>query len=248
MRRTATILAMASLCALACTSSRRSVYLLDASAYLSDSVHRDEDDEALLEFLDYSTYFHIISDTDRLDKQNRPGVFLSAKNTAYLNWNGDAAFGGEGDTCWIHYRSNNEQVTVGRSAAVSVFNFFNGETLRNNPEEYFDSKELNGSIKLGNTVIPFHVHQKKNENWKTKGWIELNRDSLFLQPAPRAVSGNDRSEKQSFGLQLVSINNRQPLAAIDLSASPRQVFIRKDLPKEQRSLIASYLFVLLCYL
>jgi hypothetical protein len=221
---------------------------LDASAYASDTVNRDEDDEALLEFLDYSTYFHVISDTDRVDKQNRPGVIFSAKNTAYMNWNGEAAFGGVGDTCWIHYRSNNEQVIVGRSAAVSVFNFFNGEAFRNNPDEYFDSKELNGSIKLGSTVIPFHVHQKKAENWKTKGWIEVNRDSLFLQPAPRTISGKDKSDKLSLGLQLVSGQHPHPYAAIDLHSQPRRVFIRKDLPKEQRTMVAAYLFVLLCYL
>jgi hypothetical protein len=245
MRKTATSILFIVLL-YACTATKSTPSFADPSRYITDTVHTDEEDEALLEFISYSTYFHIISDTDRVDKQNRPGVLLSAKNTSYLNWNGEAAFGSPGDTCWISYRSNNEQVSVGRSAAISVFNFFNEERLNNNPEEYFTSKELNGSIKLGQRIVPFHFHQKKTEEWKSTGWVELNRDSLFLQPFLKA--GNHKSSKNVKGLQLMRTGDDQPIAGIDLYSKPRNVFLRKDLSKENQAMISAYLFVLLCYL
>lgn len=245
MRKT-TVFFLALLFLAACTATKNNFSLTDPARYIADTVHTDEEDEALLEFISYSTYFHMISDTDRVDKQNRPGVLLSAKNTSYINWNGEAAFGSPGDTCWISYRSNNEQVSVGRSAAISVFNFFNEERLNNNPEEYFTSKELNGSIKLGQHIAPFHFHQKKAEGWKSTGWVELNRDSLFLQPALRL--GDAKRSKNVRGLQLMKQGDEHPIAAIDLYSKPRNIFLRKDLQKEEQAMVSAYLFVLLCYL
>jgi hypothetical protein len=248
MRKTTIFSFLVTMVIVACTSQKHTLHIADTSLFAFDSVHTDEEDEALVEFLDYSTYFHIISDSDFVEKQNRPGVLLSSKNTAYVNWNGQAAFGKPGDTCWINYRSHNEQVTLGRSAAISVFNFFNNEALENTPDEYFMTKELSGSIKLHKTAVPFHFYQRKQEGWKSKGWVVIDKDSFFLKPAVITSGTTSRASKENKNLQLVRQGNEEPIAAIDFYRKPRAIYIRKNLEPKQRLLASAYIFVLLSYL
>lgn len=205
------------------------------------------------EFLDYRTFRHESIGNTNETETKRDGILLPAKRTENLHVKAEATFGKHHDTCFIVYNASIEKITEGRSAAISLLNLFSkkeDKSPQDDPQSHVRHISVKGKIATKGLVADFEYHNNFNKDYLLGGLsgnILIDADTILLQPCKTYLTKKSKKKKGYAGLQLVK--GEKIYAAVDTyDTANRIIYMDKTLSEEQKSAIASYLFIIACYM
>lgn len=206
-------------------------------------------DYPFMSFLGYTNYSNRVLDSNFDAKTNRDGVILAEKDTKFFNTVVEASFENDTDTCLIGYSSTIKQIHIGRSALVSLFNFAsvvsgNGKNNTQEPYDYAEMGMLEGKIQLQQHYCSFFF--EKNTKTKTRpSWLLINHDTLRFGVVKQAVKNNGKIKKCKWGIQLQ--HGTTIYGAVSFFPPDKEIYISRQLNKQDRILVGAYLSILAYY-
>jgi hypothetical protein len=209
--------------------------------------HPVENNTDFISFLEYESCSHHLLDSGYEKHEDRAGVILTEKDTKFFNSIEEAGFGNKEDTCRLGYSFNSQVVHVGRSAMVSVFNVvaaFSGGGINSQAVYDYTSKlTLEGKMELGRHYCRFYYETNVKDK-PLPSWLLIDGDTLKLSRVKEAISNKGKIKKGEWGMQLKK--DDFTFAAIS-GFAPYTVFITKRLTKDERLLVASYIYLVCSY-
>lgn len=169
------------------------------------------------------------------EETNRLGIILEAKFTQTHSMPGEMIIGNDEDSVLIRFEARKRIVTHGRSATLSVINFFSKKEDKNKQEEPFDEVEQAGSsgwICREKDSLFFNITLRK----KDPGCMTMGADTLYLQQAEEFRNAKNGKIKKMTGFVqgLKLMKGETCLAAIDHSEYPFAFYILEGLHLRER--------------